>query len=165
MTVLIISSTEDPASTNIKKSLLGQTSWDEINSFYNNPVYRHQIMKDLIILTINDRMIKHEKLDKEVEEKLKIKPKQAIYISKHRSKTREPTLTTHPIGNYGEAEFGGKTRTLPKSSPRLMTQILRNIKKRKFCNDCIIKKEKKLDFLVVKRWKEIKYIMDTLSKF
>ena len=129
MTVLIVSSTEDPASTNIKKGLLKQSNWEEIDTFYENTVYRHSNMEDVVIVTINDRTIRHEMLDKEVEEKLGIKPKQAIYISRHKSKTGEPTLTTHPIGNYGEAQFGGKTRTLSKSSPRLMTQLLRIIKK------------------------------------
>jgi len=129
MTVLIVSSTEDPASTNIKKGLLKQSNWEEIDTFYENTVYRHSNMEDVVIVTINNRAIRHEMLDKEVEEKLGIKPKQAIYISRHKSKTGEPTLTTHPIGNYGEAQFGGKTRTLSKSSPRLMTQLLRIIKK------------------------------------
>ncbi|EMR73413.1 hypothetical protein MBGDN05_00564 [Thermoplasmatales archaeon SCGC AB-539-N05] len=129
MTLLIVSSNEDPASTNIKKGLLKQDTWDEIDTFYNNTVYRHSTMKDVIVVTINDRTIRHENLDKEVEKELGMKPKQAIFISRHRSKTGEPTLTTHPIGNYGEAQFGGKTRTLSKSSPRLMTQLLRIIKK------------------------------------
>lgn len=129
MTVLIISSTEDPASTNIKKALLKQNNWEEINSFYNNKVYRHNTMKDVVIATVNDRMIRHENLDKEIEEKLGLKPKQAIFISRHTSKTGEPTLTTHPIGNYGKAEYGGKSNTLTKSSPRLMTQLLRILKK------------------------------------
>jgi D-aminoacyl-tRNA deacylase len=86
-------------------------------------------MKDIIIATINDKKIKHENLDKEIEENLKIKPKQAIYISRHTSKSGAPTLTTHPIGNYGEAEFGGKTKTLIESSPKLMTELLRIIKR------------------------------------
>ena len=129
MTVLIISSTEDPASINIKKGLLEQSSWDEIDMFYNNSVYKNSNMNDVVIVTINDRLIKHENLDKEIKEKLGIEPKQAIYISRHRSKTGEPTLTTHPIGNYGKAEFGGKTKYLPKSSPRMMTHILRTLKK------------------------------------
>ena len=129
MTVLIVSSTVDPASDNIKKGLLNQSSWEEMDSFYENTVYKHCNMKDVVIVTINDKTTRHEMLDKEVEEKLGIKPKQVIYITRHRSKTGEPTLTTHPIGNYGEAQFGGKTRTLSKSSPRLMTQLLRIIKK------------------------------------
>lgn len=81
------------------------------------------------MLTIKDRAIKHENIEKEIQQKLKIKPRQAIYITRHRSKTGEPTLTTHPIGNYGEAQFGGKAQTLTPAAPRLMTQLLRIIKK------------------------------------
>jgi len=129
ITVLILSSNEDPASTNIKKELLTQSKWDEIDTLYDNTVYRHSNMKDLVIVTINDKKITHENLEKDVDEKLGLKPRQAIFLSRHRSKTGEPTLTTHPIGNYGEAQFGGKTKTLSKSSPKLMTHLLRILRK------------------------------------
>ena len=129
MTVLIISSNKDPASINIKKRLLNQSKWEEISYFDENKVYRHSEMKDVVIITINTQKIRYENLDVHVEEETGIKPKQAIFISRHRSKTGEPTLTTHPIGNYAEAKFGGKANTLTKSSPRLMTQLLRIIKK------------------------------------
>ena len=128
ITVLIISSSKDPASTNIKKELLEQSKWEDIGTFNENSVYRHSIMKDVMIVTIKDRKITHENLEKEVEEKLGLKPKQAIFISRHRSKTGNPTLTAHPIGNYGEAQFGGKAKTLSKSSPKLMTHLLRIMK-------------------------------------
>lgn len=127
MTVLIISSTEDNAGTNIKKELLQKLDWEEIGTFFNNPVYQRTAIKNVIMVSINDRTIHHENIDKEVEEQIGIKPKQAIFISRHSSKTGQPTLTTHPIGNYGKAEFGGKTRTIIPSSPRLMTQLLREI--------------------------------------
>lgn len=129
MTLLIISSIEDPASTNIKKGLLKLSNWNELGTFYNNTVYQHSEKKDIIIVTINDSMIKHDNLDTEIKEKLGLNPRQAIFISRHRSKTGEPTLTTHPIGNYGKAEFGGKAKTLPKSSPKMMTQLIRIIKR------------------------------------
>ena len=64
----------------------------------------------------------------EIKEKLGLKPKHIIFISRHTSKTGEPTLTTHPIGNFGKAEFGGKSHTLSKSSPYLMTNLLRILK-------------------------------------
>jgi len=129
MTVLIISSTIDPASTNIKKSLLEQSTWDESGTFNGNIVYRHSTMKDVIIVTINDSKILHENLDKEVKDVLGIEAKQAIFISRHTSKTGKPTLTVHPIGNYGKAEFGGKSKILTKASPQLMTYLLRLLKK------------------------------------
>jgi len=129
MTVLIIASIKDPASINIKNHLLKQANWEEIETFNENPVFRHSKMKDIILITINDQKITHENLDKEIEKKLKIKAKQAIFISRHTSQTGKPSLTVHPIGNYGEAQFGGGNRTLCKSSPRLMSQLLRNINK------------------------------------
>ena len=125
ITVLIISSNIDPASVNIKNHLLKQTKWEEINTFNQNPVYQHTEIKNIIMITINDRKITHENLEEEVKEKLEIKPRQAIFISRHTSKTGEPTLTVHPIGNYGTAEFGGKNNTLVKSSPKIMTKLLR----------------------------------------
>ena len=129
MTVLIISSTIDPASINIKKSLLEQSIWDESGTFNGNTVYHHSTMKNVIIVTINDSKILHENLDKEVKDVLGIEAKQAIFISRHTSKTGKPTLTVHPIGNYGKAEFGGESKILTKTSPRLMTHLLRLLKK------------------------------------
>jgi D-aminoacyl-tRNA deacylase len=129
MTVLIIASTKDPASTNIKRKLLEQSSWDEIATCYNNPVYQQTMKDNVVVVTISDNKIRHENLTQEIKQNLGITPKQAIFISRHRSKTGEPTLTTHPIGNYGPANFGGKPRTLSLSSPRLMTCFLRIIKK------------------------------------
>ena len=129
ISILIVSSNEDIASSNIKKGLLEQSEWDEIDTFFNNPVYKNSRIKDAIIVTINDSKIKHENLENEILEKLDIKPKQAIFLSRHRSKTGEPTLTTHPIGNFAEAKFGGKQKTLVESSPKLMTHLLRIINK------------------------------------
>ena len=129
ISIVIVASNLDPASLNIKNQLLKQTDWIETNNFQGNIVYRHSSINDIFIITINDRKIKHENLDKEVDEKLGIKTKQVIFISKHDSKTGKPSLTTHPIGNYGEAQFGGKSRTLVESSPILMTNLLRILKR------------------------------------
>ena len=101
ITVLIIASSEDPASVNIKNSLLEQTSWDTIDLFFNHKIYQHNKMKDIIIITIPDRKITHENIVDEVKQKIGLEAKQAIFISRHTSKTGEPTLTVHPLGNYG----------------------------------------------------------------
>lgn len=86
-------------------------------------------MKDIFLISIQDRKITHENLDVEVENELGISPTLAIFISRHTSKTGEPTLTVHPIGNYGKAEFGGKAEALVESSPKVMTKLLRNLNK------------------------------------
>lgn len=82
-----------------------------------------------MITTINDRKIMHENLDKEIQNELGVNLNLAIFLSRHTSKSGKSSLTTHPVGNYGKAEFGGKERTLVESSPIVMTQILRNLKK------------------------------------
>lgn len=128
MTVLIVSSTEDPASTNMKKYLLKHKGWEEYGELFNHRVYQNSII-DSILVTIDDRHIRHENIDKEVSDSLGVNLHQLIVVSRHRSKTGEPTLTTHPLGNFGEARFGGRDKTFVESSPRLMTTLLRLIKK------------------------------------
>jgi D-aminoacyl-tRNA deacylase len=129
MTVLIISSSEDPASTNIKNSLLEQTTWEEQGIFYDTSVFRNVSMNNLVMVTIPDKKIRHENIDIEVQEQLHIDPRMAIFLSRHRSKTGAPTLTVHPIGNFGDAEFGGQPKTLIPAAPRIMAHLLRLIKK------------------------------------
>jgi D-aminoacyl-tRNA deacylase len=82
-----------------------------------------------VIVTIPDKKIRHENIDTEVFEQLHIEPKIAIFLSRHHSKMGEPTLTVHPIGNFGDAKFGGKPKTLIPAAPRMMTHLLRLIKK------------------------------------
>jgi D-aminoacyl-tRNA deacylase len=129
MTVLIVSSAEDPASTHIKNCLLEQTNWEEEGIFYSTPVYRSTAMKNLTMVTIPDKKIRHENIDKEVQETLHIDPTIAIFLSRHRSKTGEPTLTVHPIGNYSDAQFGGQPKTMIPAAPKMMTHLLRLINK------------------------------------
>ena len=126
ITVVIVASKEDPASINIKNCLFEQQKWEESGTFKGNKVYQ---IEDIFVVTIEDKKIFHENLDQEIKKELEIEPKLAIFISRHTSKTGEPTLTVHPIGNYGKAEFGGKSRTLVKSSPKIMTDLLRILKK------------------------------------
>ncbi len=113
----------------MKNSLLEKTTWEEYATFYNTPVFRNISMKDLVIVTIPDKKIRHENIDTEVQEQLHLDPKIAIFLSRHRSKMEEPTLTVHPIGNFGNAEFGGQPKTLVPAAPRMMTHLLRLIKK------------------------------------
>jgi len=129
MTVLIIASNKDPASINIKNCLLKQSQWENINTFYENKVYKNIKNQSLIIITINDRKILHDNIDTEVQQNLGLKPKLAIFISRHTSKTGNPTLTLHPIGNYGKALFGGRDKKLIQSSPIIMTELLRILKR------------------------------------
>ena len=129
MTVLIVSSSEDPASTNIKHSLLEKSTWEEQGIFYDAPVFRNTLIQDLVMVTIPDKKIRHENIDEEVFHQLQIQPKIALFLSRHRSKMGEPSLTVHPIGNFDKAEFGGLPGTIIPAAPRMMTHLLRLMKK------------------------------------
>lgn len=130
MTILLVSSSEDPASTNIKDGLLAQHPWTQTASFFSAPVYRSPTLRDAVLLTIPDKKIHHENLEDEVKTTLDITPSLAIFLSRHRSKTGAPTLTVHPIGNYADAEFGGRPQTLVPAAPHIQTQLLRLINTR-----------------------------------
>ncbi|MEM4258333.1 MAG: D-aminoacyl-tRNA deacylase [Candidatus Thermoplasmatota archaeon] len=131
MVVVLIASTEDPAGLNIKNNLLEQATWNAITVFNDQPVYQHADMHDIYLVTISGRTIRQENIDQTLKEKLNVAPTQIIFITRHRAKTGEPTLTTHPVGNYATADYGGTPQTLVPASPRLMTQLLRLIKKNK----------------------------------
>jgi D-aminoacyl-tRNA deacylase len=127
MSVFIISSTEDPAGTNIKKCLLNLAEWNEYDTFRDQPILINPSLDDIFLITINERTIYQEHLDKEITSKLGISPELIVFLSRHTSKMGKPTLTVHPIGNFGSAEFGGKPHTLIPASPRLMTHLLRKM--------------------------------------
>lgn len=48
-----------------------------------------------------------------------------IFLSKHKSESGRPTLTAHPLGNYGAAAFGGQPHRLTPSPAAHLGQALR----------------------------------------
>src|SRR5205807_5140421 len=67
-------------------------------------------------------------LDRDLESGFQEPADLVVYRSKHRSESGRPSLTVHPIGNPGAAEFGGQPRTLVPSAPRWMTSALRSLR-------------------------------------
>ena len=128
MSIVIVSSTQDEASTNIKQEILSLDHWNIVNSFFDKDVYQHDQLSDVFLITIPDKTIIHENLEQQIKDRLKLDPSQFIFISRHRSKSGEPTLSTHPIGNFAQADFGGKSRLLTPAMPQLMTTLLRTMK-------------------------------------
>lgn len=124
MRVIIISKA-DTASLNILENLMKLKDWNEKGTFQDNPLRFHE---DYCMATINDEHIYHDNVDSELAEVLGEKPECIIYASRHRSESKKKSLTVHPIGNFGGADFGGKPRTLVPSSPHLMTEAVRILK-------------------------------------
>lgn len=122
---IIVSSLSDSASINIFKNLLKLNDWKIIDKFQGNDLYH---FSNSLVVIINELQIYSENLDKKLKEELGIEANCIIFASRHRSESGTKTLTVHPIGNFKDAKFGGKAKTLVSSSPYLMTQALRNLK-------------------------------------
>ena len=119
---LIVTSSEDPASMNIRARLLERTGWSENGSFDGHSA----MQKDDFIMVQVDRIhLDEELIDERVSKALGITVDVVVFASRHRSESKIPTLTVHPIGNFSSADLGGRPGTLCKSSPQLMTSALR----------------------------------------
>ena len=124
---LIVTSKEDIASMNIREHLLRGWSWKEVGAFEDAPIHTFQ---DFLMVAIQDIHLDRDRIDEQVMKKTGKEFEVAIFASRHRSESKIPTLTVHPIGNFSKAEFGGLDRTLVKASPHLMTSSLRTLKEK-----------------------------------
>jgi D-aminoacyl-tRNA deacylase len=119
---LLVTSSEDPASMNIRARLLERTEWSERGSFDEHPA----MMKDDFLMVQVDRIhLDEDLIDERVSKALGVTVEVVVFASRHRSESKIPTLTVHPIGNFSSADLGGRPATLCKSSPQLMTSALR----------------------------------------
>jgi D-aminoacyl-tRNA deacylase len=121
---LIVTSSEDPASMNIRARLLEKTGWTERGSFGDHPV---MVKDDFRMVQVDRIHLEEDFVDDRVSSALNEPVDVVIFASRHRAESRIPTLTVHPIGNYSGADFGGRPETLCKASPQLMTSALRNL--------------------------------------
>ncbi len=121
---LIVTSSEDPASMNIRARLLEKPGWTVGRSFNDHPVMEKD---DFRMVQVDRIHLDEDFVDDRVAAALSDSVEVVIFASRHRAESRIPTLTVHPIGNYSSADFGGKPGILCKTSPHLMTSALRNL--------------------------------------
>ena len=102
MKTAIVCAQKDEASKNILNSLkeIGAPSWAEIYEFDT----------DTLVLPLD-----------------KCKEEDIIVLSKHKSSAGTKSLTTHSLGNFGKADFGGIEKKLCSSLPRIQTNFLRGL--------------------------------------
>src|SRR5207237_2734243 len=82
----------------------------------------------MILLTIPELHLGRGHLGRDLRSAFNERVDLVVYLSKHRSESGRPSLTVHPIGNPGAAEFGGQPETLVPSAPRWMTAALRGLR-------------------------------------
>ena len=121
---LVVTSSEDPASMNIRARLLEEEGWTEKGLFAGHPA----MMKDQLLMVLVDRIhLDEDGIDERAMAALGVELEVVIFASRHRSEKRIPTLTVHPIGNFASADYGGWPGTLCPAAPGLMTSALRGL--------------------------------------
>lgn len=130
---LIISSEADTASINLRDRLLENAEWKEDGEFKGHIIWR--LAKDYgsfclegtRLITLNKLHIHAEKIDSEWFEETSIKIENIVFLSRHKAASGRPSLTVHPIGNWGKADYGGFSGKLSRTSPIWMTGLLLKI--------------------------------------
>ncbi|MDR3075013.1 MAG: D-aminoacyl-tRNA deacylase [Candidatus Methanoplasma sp.] len=120
---LLVCSEADMPSVNMRDRLLGKRIWEDIGDYGKD---RFLANGDTVMMVTPDLHIRIEDLDNRTDD-AGLDVGEVIFMSKHSAASGEAALTVHPIGNYHENKFGGKERTLVRSSPALMTDALRRI--------------------------------------
>jgi D-aminoacyl-tRNA deacylase len=124
---LIVTSQEDVASMNIREHLIGLADWADAGKVFDgSPILSYGNYTMILIQGIH---LHFEELDIRLKTETGIKPVCIIFASRHKSESGLRTLTVHPLGNYGEAQFGGMPGKLVPTVPKLMTSALLGLKR------------------------------------
>lgn len=122
---VLVASEADEASLHQRAALLALAAWDEAAAFEGRPAYRRG---DLTLVSIPELHLDRDHLDRDLQHALGPPVELVVYLSKHRSESRTPSLTVHPIGNPKAADFGGRAETLVPAAPLWMTEALRRLR-------------------------------------
>lgn len=122
----LVASEADEASRAQRDELLRIASWAAEDPFGGRKSWR---FRDLILVTIPEEHLYRDHVDRDLGSTYREPADLIVYLSKHRSESRRPSLTVHPIGNPAAAEFGGQPATLVPSAPRWMTAALRSLRR------------------------------------
>ena len=123
---VLVASDADEASRTQRDELLRLAPWTPDRPFADREAWRH---RDLALVTIPEEHLYRDHLDRDLERSFGESVDLVVYLSKHRSESGRPSLTVHPIGNPGTAEFGGQPGNLVPAAARWMTAALRGLRR------------------------------------
>lgn len=121
---LLVACTPDVASMNLRDRLLEAAEWKETDQFQGRPSLK---FRDMYLVTTDTLHLHLDHVDRLVGDELGVIVDEVIFLSKHRAASGKPTLTMHPIGNFGEANYGGRERALVPASPGFLSGLLREL--------------------------------------
>lgn len=116
----LVVSRADPASLTIRDALLDAASWKDAGALDGLPVREGPV-----------RMVEIEALHLHADEldarlaRAGLAADALVFASRHQSAAGRPSLTVHPVGNWGEAEHGGRAGHFSPAPARLMASLLR----------------------------------------
>ncbi|MBN1540084.1 MAG: hypothetical protein JW939_08065 [Candidatus Thermoplasmatota archaeon] len=139
MKVLLVSS-EDKASLNIRDRLLEEADWERVGRFQGTEVLAY---RELLLYQKKGIHLHFENVDLEIASHIEqdlpdllnntipYPLELLVFLSKHRSETGTRSLTVHPPGNYLQADYGGQPGRLPPSAPHYMAAALKALYREK----------------------------------
>ncbi len=119
----IIVSKLDPAGMLIAKHLI-ESGFEQTNELFDGNSVYYLKEKEMKLYFINKDQVFANHVNS-------IACDFFIFASKHASASKKPTLTVHPIGNWGKAELGGRDNELVETSASLMKSYLLELQKQK----------------------------------
>lgn len=126
---LFLYSLKDPAGVNMARYLEDTIPFQE-SDYPNIKIYG-----DYALTYTENDIVYTDYIDSN----LPFKPDTIIFLSRHSSVKEYPTLTAHVTGNpTDKADYGGKPYSLARSNPRLMKNIIIELKK--------LRDERELDY-------------------
>lgn len=122
---ILVCNRADPASVNLRDRLLELGNWEQAHkTFRGAPIWTRS---EAILVEVQGPVVTDEALDGDL--RATNLPLRDVWIlSKHVAKSGQPSLTVHPIGNHGPADFGGRPETLSPAASRDMGALLRRMR-------------------------------------
>lgn len=119
--ILIVASSKDSASLNIKKQILNHYRFDEkAEDFQGTPTYTAEVKgQNVKLVTLNQDSVYAQNITGFFPE-----PELIVFISRHSSASGIPTLSVHTPGNLGKAKAGGIPRKVSVSPANAMRDAL-----------------------------------------
>ena len=125
MSRLIVCCEKDLASMNIVAALTAGDGWADCG---DDGYARYSARGNDVVMCIPDLHIFADGLDRRAEE-FGVKVDSVVFPSEHEAASGIPALTVHSVGNFHEAEIGGRAQTLVPPSPAAASDALRLIRR------------------------------------
>ncbi len=125
--ILVVASTKDVASLNIRDQLLTHYDFKESTEvFHSNPVYFRAFGNDVVkLVTIREEAIYYQNIT------CHFNPQLIVFVSRHASKSGTPTLSVHAPGNLAEAHKGGISKRVSIAPANAMKEALQEMEQQK----------------------------------